>query len=186
MRSLFFASLYLLATTANATTLTIDFENSTTNDSLPELVVGDYVFSNAAGIVIFSGWDENTLTFVGTQSPISTLSLARTDGGSFDLEYLEAADIFAGDMTSVLIEGYKTGGATVSTTIDVLGYWLGVTEVTFDSQWTNLSEVVITGATPGVGGLDNIRVTAVPVPAAIWLFGSVLAGLGWMGRKQAA
>jgi hypothetical protein len=27
-------------------------------------------------------------------------------------------------------------------------------------------------------------VTAVPVPAAIWLFGSALAGLGWMRRKQ--
>jgi hypothetical protein len=27
-------------------------------------------------------------------------------------------------------------------------------------------------------------VTAVPVPAAVWLFGSALAGLGWMRRKQ--
>jgi hypothetical protein len=28
--------------------------------------------------------------------------------------------------------------------------------------------------------------TVVPVPAAVWLFGSALAGLGWMKRKQAA
>jgi hypothetical protein len=27
-------------------------------------------------------------------------------------------------------------------------------------------------------------VTAVPIPAAVWLFGSALAGLGWMHRKQ--
>ena len=26
--------------------------------------------------------------------------------------------------------------------------------------------------------------TAVPIPAAVWLFGSALAGLGWMKRKQ--
>ena len=26
--------------------------------------------------------------------------------------------------------------------------------------------------------------TAVPVPAAVWLFSSALAGLGWLGRKQ--
>jgi hypothetical protein len=26
--------------------------------------------------------------------------------------------------------------------------------------------------------------TAVPIPAAVWLFGSALAGLGWMRRKQ--
>lgn len=28
-------------------------------------------------------------------------------------------------------------------------------------------------------------VSAVPVPAAVWLFGSALAGLGWIRRKQA-
>jgi hypothetical protein len=27
-------------------------------------------------------------------------------------------------------------------------------------------------------------VSAIPVPAAVWLFGSALAGLGWMRRKQ--
>ena len=33
-------------------------------------------------------------------------------------------------------------------------------------------------------GLDKISLTAVPVPAAVWLFGSALAGLGWLRRKQ--
>ncbi|MGI9309171.1 MAG: VPLPA-CTERM sorting domain-containing protein [Gammaproteobacteria bacterium] len=28
--------------------------------------------------------------------------------------------------------------------------------------------------------------SAVPIPAAAWLFGSALAGLGWLRRKQAA
>ena len=37
-------------------------------------------------------------------------------------------------------------------------------------------------------GVENVRmdVQVVPVPAAVWLFGSALAGLGWMRRKQAA
>jgi hypothetical protein len=30
-----------------------------------------------------------------------------------------------------------------------------------------------------------IKTSAVPIPAAAWLFGSALAGLGWMRRKQA-
>lgn len=30
----------------------------------------------------------------------------------------------------------------------------------------------------------TFEVTAVPVPAAVWLFGSALAGLGWIRRKQ--
>jgi len=29
----------------------------------------------------------------------------------------------------------------------------------------------------------NFLVTAVPIPAAVWLFGSALAGLGWLRRK---
>jgi hypothetical protein len=31
---------------------------------------------------------------------------------------------------------------------------------------------------------NSAWVAAVPVPAAVWLFGSALAGLGWMRRKQ--
>jgi len=48
------------------------------------------------------------------------------------------------------------------------------------------------GLHPGWGNLngiaiDDVRVTltsAMPIPAAVWLFGSALAGLGWMRRKQ--
>ena len=32
----------------------------------------------------------------------------------------------------------------------------------------------------------TLTATAVPVPAAVWLFGSALAGLGWFRRKQTA
>jgi len=32
--------------------------------------------------------------------------------------------------------------------------------------------------------IDDVRLTAVPVPAAVWLFGSALLGLGWHRRKQ--
>ena len=31
----------------------------------------------------------------------------------------------------------------------------------------------------------TVTASAVPIPAAVWLFGSALAGLGWMRRKQA-
>ena len=34
-------------------------------------------------------------------------------------------------------------------------------------------------------GTYLVRAT-VPVPAAVWLFGSALAGLGWMSRRQLA
>ena len=37
----------------------------------------------------------------------------------------------------------------------------------------------------GLAVSDNLAITAVPVPAAVWLFGSALAGLGWLRRRQA-
>jgi hypothetical protein len=35
-------------------------------------------------------------------------------------------------------------------------------------------------------GVTGGRVSAVPIPAAVWLFGSALAGLGWFRRRQTA
>jgi hypothetical protein len=33
-------------------------------------------------------------------------------------------------------------------------------------------------------GISSGQISAVPIPAAVWLFGSALAGLGWLRRKQ--
>ncbi|MEP3486016.1 MAG: hypothetical protein ABJP25_16450 [Sneathiella sp.] len=34
------------------------------------------------------------------------------------------------------------------------------------------------------GYLDNVRISAVPLPPAVMLFGAALAGLGWLGRRR--
>jgi len=39
--------------------------------------------------------------------------------------------------------------------------------------------------TNSAAGIDNIMVSAVPVPAAVWLFGSALMGMGVIGRRKA-
>ena len=41
----------------------------------------------------------------------------------------------------------------------------------------------IFGGSPS--GTTNLVLQTVPVPAAVWLFGSALAGLGWVRRRQA-
>ncbi len=32
--------------------------------------------------------------------------------------------------------------------------------------------------------MTKLSMSVVPIPAAVWLFGSALAGLGWLRRKQ--
>jgi hypothetical protein len=43
-----------------------------------------------------------------------------------------------------------------------------------------------TGAAFANGDVDNIRIEAVPVPAAVWLFGSGLLGLVGITRRRKA
>jgi hypothetical protein len=82
------------------------------------------------------------------------------------------------------LTGYFAGGGSISTTVYVQSESL--TTFTFDSGWTNLQSVVITPLNPGENqavALDNISVSTIPVPAAVWLFASGLGLLGWIRRR---
>jgi hypothetical protein len=106
-----------------------------------------------------------------------TLSITEASGSTFSLSSLE---FYSPAVEAISFIGYLEGGGTVQ-----LGLISGSSPETFnfDGSWSNLTGIdVYTGATGFQ--LDNIVVTAVPVPAAVWLFGSALAGLGWMRRKQ--
>lgn len=54
--------------------------------------------------------------------------------------------------------------------------WYGLTSVTFQHSGT--------GTYQGAFALDNIQVSVVPVPAAVWLFGSGLLGLVGVARRN--
>jgi hypothetical protein len=61
--------------------------------------------------------------------------------------------------------------------------------LSFSTLWDNVwsSEVRILGDIRMEAGIDNYNVSAVPVPAAIWLFGTALIGLaGFSKRRKAA
>ena len=62
--------------------------------------------------------------------------------------------------------------------------------LTFTAQAGDIYSVYLGGTTPGswlapVAGYElNISTSPVPVPAAVWLFGSAMAGLGVAGRRK--
>lgn len=55
-----------------------------------------------------------------------------------------------------------------------------------DLQLTGLWASLLSANTSAVVGHINLAPSAVPVPAAVWLFGSALAGLVGLGRKKSA
>jgi hypothetical protein len=57
--------------------------------------------------------------------------------------------------------------------------------LTGDLKWTGLWASLVGANTSAVVGSFSLAPTAVPVPAAVWLFGSALAGLLGLGRKKA-
>ena len=65
----------------------------------------------------------------------------------------------------------------------------GVSEDDFDAVMSDVVELKIRGeywkgSYEDEEGLDNVRVSAVPVPGAVWLLGSGLIGFVALGRKR--
>lgn len=67
----------------------------------------------------------------------------------------------------------------VLATISYTALAIGTTSLTFDSALLgdSLGDEIL-------ASLQDTSINVVPIPAAGWLFGSALAGLGWLRRKQ--
>jgi hypothetical protein len=196
--SLFVVSL-MLWSAGQATTIT--FDDMPTGDYNPSFTTpqGYQVASTGFGFldVTESSLGGNYL-FVNGPTWFPFVTLTHSAGQSFTLQQMDLhfyGDYFNGVMqyysTDVLIQAEdEFGGLIAEMSVDhTLG--LGWRTVNFDSSWTGITALKLSGSVTDyayeqTGGYDNIVVSTVPVPSAIWLFGSALAGMGWMRRKQAA
>jgi hypothetical protein len=114
----------------------------------------------------------------------SRIALFTKDEGSFTLDSVFVhADIRSPDAT-VRFQGLDGVGGSILYTmdVDITATW---EEVVFIG-WDNVKTFTWDSVIPGTSNIsiDNIAYTVVPIPAAVWLFGSALAGLGWLRRKQ--
>lgn len=113
------------------------------------------------------------------------IEMRKADGGAFAIHSLDLLlqgcvvdNVSCGG--SEYIVGTLAGGGSANLAVPVgTGDWLNLQYVQF----------VAGGDCCGFGTgtvvqVDNINVSAVPIPAAVWLFASALAGLGWLRRRQ--
>ena len=122
---------------------------------------------------------------------VNNVTLTRSDGGPFSIHSFDATDVYIDSqfIPNLVFEvtGTLAGGGVISTRFTTDSDHAFET-FDFDlSTWSNLLSVSFVGNEHGA--YDNIVVSAaapstVPLPAAIWLFGTGLIGLvGFAGRR---
>jgi hypothetical protein len=195
MRLLTTSILFFLFTSAGASTVTVDFESVATGNPPATFTTQGYTFNIAGsgGISIITpvagNETGNVFTFCGgCVNPIE-FSMESANGDLFSLHSFDFGfyDAPGADERPLTVVGRYADNSEISATYDA--NWGFLETINLGPGWENLAAVIFsvdaTDFNTGfeISGYDNIVVTAVPIPAAVWLFGSALAGLGWLRRK---
>jgi hypothetical protein len=199
MKKLFAASFLLLALTFNAQASTVDFEDTAANFQLDPFTSGGLTFTPISGFILTTS-SRNSGSDNGTNALIAGLghyagddlggdfSFNKTDNSVFNLDSLDSGTTWFSDLVggigSVVITGHQLDGGTLSQTL-----YLNYQYANYAFGWSNLISVeVSSNSNLGYVAYDNINIdgTSVPVPAAVWLFGSALAGLVGVGKRKQA
>lgn len=176
------ALLLFWAAGAQAVTVELDFESGAAGNGY-----------ELDGLVQSSMLEGNSTlqAFWGGPGCCSAGSLTRTDGNTFSLLQMdvglqiEGCFPFGGCIDDYRIYALdELGGTIVSMSIDAAD--VSGTEwrtIQFDDSWQGITTLYVSGQTGGYAGvhgaMDNVVVSAVPIPAAAWMLGSALAILGW-------
>jgi len=113
--------------------------------------------------------------------PWCSATLTTVSGDAFSLLSVDLLSIWPGSGPDVItITGFLAGGGQVSTQVNLTGDYSN-----FSPGWTGLQSVEFgVSAIGNAITMDNLIVQAVPLPAAVWLFGPALAGLGFLRRRR--
>ncbi len=178
---------------AQAANITIDFEqfSGVVVDLQPVgtgIALNDGFVMSASGTIWLTeanGPSPRSIDIV-LNSPGGTgdVTFSKADGSAFSLLSFDYAFAGPGNWPMTL-SAVKAGGEVVSLDPGLIALDNSYATYTASSLFTDIVSLNFLGDGDGPPmALDNINVSTVPVPAAVWLFGSALAGLGWLRRKQ--
>jgi hypothetical protein len=203
MKNILTAVLLLSSAIANGAPITVDFEGVENSPLLTRLDItlnGFRITGNS--LITLTGPQAepsgNQTEFIGmyddnNNSTIDVMNITKADGNPFDILAFDYSSTLTGAPRVLYLEGLTMAGQTVTQEFSVAS--VSITDwLTIDSLngFTDLQRFTILGiyylnnGTPRnqiQSAYDNIQFSAVPLPPAVWLFGSALAGLVWRKRK---
>jgi len=204
LRGLPVVALFILLSPAQASTVTIDFEEFLGFGSAPESFTSHgYTFTQLNSPEINGESSTGVLDFAGTNAtgtlfffcpdcnPVEGFTMEATNGLLFSLESLDTG-FWQGDSMPITVTGvYADDSTVVASFNNVNGQdWDPLETLTFGSEWSDLASITVEFDNTNnylfnIAGVDNIVASVVPIPPAILLFSSGLMGLvGWKRHKQ--
>lgn len=207
------AALALLASAAQADTVTIDFDTSALlgeTFSSPK-TIGDFVLSGVNTRVARTSINTGRPSFpdlgdpgciIGgdlsfclstnaiepTTLPGGELTITSASGTPFQFESLLGLNVGSAFAIAIVVEGILGGKSIGSESLSVApeGGWETLTASTLSGKNLDTLTITLPGA-PLTGAralVDDITLTSVPLPAAAWLFGSALMGVAGIGYRN--
>jgi hypothetical protein len=173
----------LLLVVGSAQAAVIDFqslESPTSMTAISTYTEDGYTFDPNGGT--FAVWGTSDGNYAGSTALIHDDDLGittLTGPGAFNLTSVDLSEAFAvGGVVSVTFE--RDGGHSQVFNLDGT---FGFETFFFDAGFNGTSSLSWSQEADFYQ-LDNLAVNAVPIPAAVWLFGSALGALGWVFRRK--
>ncbi len=167
-------------------------------------------FSNDGSDAYVSNFDDNTVSVIDVLSQTETLAFDMGGGGAMGpmgaVVSPDGSTLWLSGTAGAAVHAHSLAdnGTTYAETTGLLGaHGLDIsddgkylyTSIFFDGTSTSRDAIAVIDAatstevtrfyTPGANGLHGLAYVApVPIPAAIWLFGSGLLGLAGMARRR--
>jgi hypothetical protein len=178
MKSLLATCVAFLSLSAQAAIIDIDLTDPIVTTGNGPFILQGYEFSFDP-IPFEPAYDNSG--FLATEfafCPGCEMYMEAVNGSAFSLQSLEAYAAWGYLDDTLRVTGYFDDGSS-----SFADFSMSDSAQNFILSWSGLTQVKFDNLGDDPTSIPLIRASEVPVPAAVWLFGSALAGLGWFRRK---